>query len=258
MPTVSLGYVDGWADNVATTHIAAAVLRTRLGYEVKLQALATGMALSGVAAGKLDAFLGHWTRVQEESASRYKDKFDILRANVEHAKCGLAVPSFCQASSIDDLKNDNSFRTRIIGIDSGAGIMQAGEKLLRDEDLRGWIIVASSGPGCLAELGRSYSRQQPVVITAWQPHWIFSKYDLKLLNGGEKYFGAEAKVLTIARKDLDKEHPKVKTLLENLVFPSTDLLVEIMLRIQEGTKPEQAAKDWITQHADVVDGWLAK
>ena len=41
--TLSIGYVDGWSDSVATTHVAAEVIKQKLGYDVKLQAVATGI-----------------------------------------------------------------------------------------------------------------------------------------------------------------------------------------------------------------------
>jgi len=41
--TLSIGYVDGWSDSVATTHVAAEVIKAKLGYDVKLQAVATGI-----------------------------------------------------------------------------------------------------------------------------------------------------------------------------------------------------------------------
>ncbi len=33
--TLSIGYVDGWSDSVATTHMAAEVIKAKLGYDVK-------------------------------------------------------------------------------------------------------------------------------------------------------------------------------------------------------------------------------
>ena len=54
-PVITIGYVDGWSDSVATTHVAAEVIREKLGYEVKLMPVAAGIMWQGVARGKLDA-----------------------------------------------------------------------------------------------------------------------------------------------------------------------------------------------------------
>ena len=40
---ITIGYVDGWSDSVATTNVAAEVIKQKLGYDVKLQAVATGI-----------------------------------------------------------------------------------------------------------------------------------------------------------------------------------------------------------------------
>ena len=60
-PEITIGYVDGWADSVATTHTAAEVIRQNLGYEVKLMPVAAGIMWQGVARGKLDAMLSAWS-----------------------------------------------------------------------------------------------------------------------------------------------------------------------------------------------------
>ncbi|MDR6358600.1 ABC-type proline/glycine betaine transport system substrate-binding protein [Pseudomonas psychrotolerans] len=50
-PEITIGYVDGWADSVATTFTAATVIREKLGYEVKLMPVAAGIMWQGVARG---------------------------------------------------------------------------------------------------------------------------------------------------------------------------------------------------------------
>lgn len=60
---VSIGYVDGWSDSVATTFVAAQVIKEKLGYDVKLMPVATGIMWQGVATGKLDAMLSAWLPV---------------------------------------------------------------------------------------------------------------------------------------------------------------------------------------------------
>ena len=73
--TLSIGYVDGWSDSVATTHVAAEVIKQKLGYDVKLQAVATGIMWQGVATGKLDAMLSAWLPVTHgEYWAKNKDK----------------------------------------------------------------------------------------------------------------------------------------------------------------------------------------
>lgn len=54
-PLIRFGYVDGWADSVATTHLAAAIVRGKLGHPVELVSLAAGLMWQGVARGDRSA-----------------------------------------------------------------------------------------------------------------------------------------------------------------------------------------------------------
>jgi hypothetical protein len=62
-PTLKIGYVDGWSDSVATTHVAAEIIKEKLGYDVQLMPVATGIMWQGVAKGQLDAMLSAWLPV---------------------------------------------------------------------------------------------------------------------------------------------------------------------------------------------------
>jgi glycine betaine/proline transport system substrate-binding protein len=121
---VSIGYVDGWSDSVATTNVAAEVIKQKLGYDVKLQAVATGIMWQGVATGKLDAMLSAWLPVTHgEYWAKNKDNVVDYGPNFKDAKIGLIVPEYVKANSIEDLKTDQSFKQKIVGIDAGSGVM---------------------------------------------------------------------------------------------------------------------------------------
>lgn len=42
-PVIKIGYVEGWSDSVATTYVAAQIIRQDLGYEVKLVPVSAGL-----------------------------------------------------------------------------------------------------------------------------------------------------------------------------------------------------------------------
>ncbi|MET3714826.1 ABC-type proline/glycine betaine transport system substrate-binding protein [Pseudomonas sp. PvP001] len=156
---VTIGYVDGWSDSVATTHVAAEVIKQKLGYDVKLQAVATGIMWQGVATGKLDAMLSAWLPVTHgEYWSKNQDKVVDYGPNFKDAKIGLIVPEYVKAKSIEDLKTDDTFKNRIVGIDAGAGVMLKTEQAIKDYGLSGYKLQASSGAGMIAELTRAGKR----------------------------------------------------------------------------------------------------
>ena len=256
---VSIGYVDGWSDSVATTHVAAEVIRQKLGYDVKLQAVATGILWQGVATGKLDAMLSAWLPVTHgEYWAKNKDNVVDYGPNFKDAKIGLIVPEYVKAQSIADLKTDDGFKKKIVGIDAGSGVMLKSEQAIKDYDLTGYKLQASSGAAMTSELGRAYAKQQPIVVTGWVPHWMFAKWKLRFLDDPKAVFGAAETVNSIGSKDLDKKAPEVAAFLKKFSWQSKDEIGEVMLAIQEGAKPDAAAKDWVAKHPERVAEWTAK
>jgi len=242
--TLSIGYVDGWSDSVATTHVAAEVIQQKLGYDVKLQAVATGIMWQGVATGKLDAMLSAWLPVTHgDYWTKNKDQVVDYGPNFKDAKIGLIVPEYVKAKSLEDLKTDDSFKKRIVGIDAGSGVMLKTEQAIKDYDLTGYQLKASSGAG---------------MIAGWVPHWMFAKWKLRFLEDPKGVYGAAETVNSIGSKGLEAKAPEVVAFLKKFQWASKDEIGEVMLAIQEGAKPEAAAKDWVAKHPDRVKEWTGK
>jgi glycine betaine/proline transport system substrate-binding protein len=257
--TLSIGYVDGWSDSVATTHVAAEVIQQKLGYDVKLQAVATGIMWQGVATGKLDAMLSAWLPVTHgDYWTKNKDQVVDYGPNFKDAKIGLIVPEYVKAQSVADLKTDESFKNRIVGIDAGSGVMLKTEQAIKDYDLTGYQLKASSGAGMIAELTRAERKNESIAVTGWVPHWMFAKWKLRFLEDPKGVYGAAETVNNIGSKELATKAPEVAEFLKKFQWSSKDEIGEVMLAIQEGAKPEAAAKDWVAKHPDRVKEWTGK
>ncbi|EIK67131.1 ABC transporter, substrate-binding protein, QAT family [Pseudomonas synxantha BG33R] len=256
--TLSIGYVDGWSDSVATTHVAAEVIKQKLGYDVKLQAVATGIMWQGVATGKLDAMLSAWLPVTHgEYWAKNKDKVVDYGPNFKDAKIGLIVPEYVKAKSIEDLKTDTTFKNKIVGIDAGSGVMLKTDDAIKQYGLD-YKLQASSGAAMIAELTRAEDKQESIAVTGWVPHWMFAKWKLRFLDDPKGIYGAAETVNSIGSKGLEKKAPEVAAFLKKFQWASKDEIGEVMLAIQEGTKPDAAAKDWVAKHPERVAEWTAK
>lgn len=256
---VSIGYVDGWSDSVATTHVAAEVIKQKLGYDVDLKPVATGIMWQGVATGKLDAMLSAWLPVTHgEYWAKNKDKVVDYGANFKEARIGLIVPEYVKATSVADLKGSDEFKQKIVGIDAGSGVMLKTDQAIKDYDLTGYKLQASSGAAMTSELGRAYAKHQPIVVTGWVPHWMFAKWKLKFLDDPKGVYGAAETVNSIGSKELEGKAPEVAQFLRKFSWQSKDEIGEVMLAIQDGAKPDAAAKDWVAKHPDRVAEWTAK
>ncbi|MCF8997501.1 glycine/betaine ABC transporter substrate-binding protein, partial [Pseudomonas carnis] len=250
--TLSIGYVDGWSDSVATTHVAAEVIKQKLGYDVKLQAVATGIMWQGVATGKLDAMLSAWLPVTHgEYWTKNKDKVVDYGPNFKDAKIGLIVPEYVKAKSIEDLKTDTTFKNKIVGIDAGSGVMLKTDEAIKQYGLD-YKLQASSGAAMIAELTRAEDKQESIAVTGWVPHWMFAKWKLRFLDDPKGIYGAAETVNSIGSKGLEKKAPEVAAFLKKFQWASKDEIGEVMLAIQEGAKPDAAAKDWVAKHPERV------
>ncbi|AZD28438.1 glycine betaine ABC transporter substrate-binding protein [Pseudomonas chlororaphis] len=255
--TLSIGYVDGWSDSVATTYVASEVIKQKLGYDVKLQAVATGIMWQGVATGKLDAMLSAWLPVTHgEYWTKNKDKVVDYGPNFKDAKIGLIVPEYVKPKSIADLKDDATFKNKIVGIDAGSGVMLKTDQAIKDYGLD-YKLQASSGAAMIAELTRAEEKKDSIAVTGWVPHWMFAKWKLRFLDDPKGVYGAAETVNSIGSKGLEKKAPEVAAFLKKFQWASKDEIGEVMLAIQEGAKPDAAAKDWVAKHPERVAEWTA-
>lgn len=257
-PTLTIGYVDGWSDSVATTFVASEIIKEKLGYDTKLMPVAAGIMWQGVATGKLDLMLSAWLPVTHgEYWAKNKDKVVDYGSNFKDAKIGLIVPEYVKAKTVADLATDDSFKKKIVGIDAGSGVMLKTDQAIKDYGLD-YKLVASSGAAMTAELARAEEKKESIVVTGWVPHWMFAKWKLRFLEDPKSVYGAAETVDSVGSLELDKKAPDVVAFLKKFQWASADEIGTVMLAVQNGEKPEAAAKAWVAAHPDRVAQWTAK
>ncbi|WP_283153016.1 glycine betaine ABC transporter substrate-binding protein [Guptibacillus hwajinpoensis] len=143
----------------------------------------------------------------------------------------------------------------IVGIEPGAGIMKATTSALEEYDsLKGWELIESSSAAMAAELGKAIDDEEPIIVTGWTPHWMFAKYDLKYLEDPQGLYGEEENIETFARMGLKEDQPSAHTILDQFNWTPEDM-GDVMVEVQEGAKPEEAAQNWVDEHSDMVKEW---
>lgn len=147
-----------------------------------------------------------------------------------------------------------AFNYQIIGIDPGAGIMKSTAQVLTDYDLKDWKLVESSSAAMTATLDKAIRNEEPVIITGWTPHWMFTKYDLKYLDDPKKTYGESEGIHTIVRLGLKEDQPEAYQFLQNFNWTS-DEMGEIMIAIQDGKDASEAASTWAEAHPERVNEW---
>lgn len=255
-PELKIGYVNGWDDSIAVSNVAAEILRSKLGYAVKLKAVEPAIMWQGVARGDLDATLSAWLPVTHgEYYKRFKSKVSVLGTNYQGAKIGLIVPEYFDVKSIADLSShSDEINGNITGIDAGAGVMRRTEDAIKQYDLD-LNLLPSSGPGMAIALARAEKAQKPIVVTGWIPHWMFAKWKLRFLEDPKNVFGEAEHVDTVANPQLATKAPDAAALLSKISW-SGEEVGAVMLSIRDGAKPAEAAKAWIAANPERVAEWL--
>ena len=254
--TVKLAYVN-WAEGIAMTNLAAAVLEDKLGYTVNLTMADAAPVFTSVASGNTDAFLDVWLpTTHEEYLKQYGDDMVDMGIVYENALLGLVVPAYVDIESIEDLNaNKDLFGGEIIGIDAGAGLMAAAERAIEEYELD-YKLVTSSGPAMTAALGKAIDNGEPIVVTGWAPHWKFAKWDLKVLEDPKLSLGEIENIHKYARKGLEEDMPEVAAFLKNFRMTEAEL-GDLMGAIEEDSgEPLDVARDWMNAHEDLINGWI--
>jgi len=254
---VDLVYVN-WADAEAETYVAATVLED-IGYDVEKIMVDAGVMWASVANGDADAFTtASLPFTHEAYLEQYGDQVDRVGPIYHGSRIGLAVPSYVTIDSCEELADHaDEFGRRIVGIDPGSGIMRHTEEdAMPAYGIEDWELVTGSDASMMAELDRAIQNEEWIVITGWDPHWMFVAYDIKYLEDPALAYGGEQTLEVIARKGLREEMPEVVEFLENMHFTS-DQLNEIIYMINvENIPPEEAARQWVDENQDVVNTWI--
>lgn len=251
---ITLGYVE-WDSEISSTHVIKEVLE-RQGYEVDARAVDAALMFQGISRGDFDAIVSAWLpNTHAGYYEKIKDNVENLGPNLNGAKIGLVVPAYMDVNSIEDLNDiKDQVGGKIVGIEPGAGIMLATENAINDYNLD-YELLDSSSAAMAAELSSAIRDEKPIIVTGWTPHWKFAKFDLKYLDDPKGVYGGEEHIATIARKGLKDDHPEAYEILDKFSWEPEDMET-VMLKIQEGLTPEQAAKEWVESNGDKVEKWI--
>ncbi|WP_028670073.1 choline ABC transporter substrate-binding protein [Saccharospirillum impatiens] len=256
----------GWTDITATTALTSVVLES-IGYETESQLLSVPVTYRSLENGDIDVFLGNWMPTMEADIAPYRDAgtIDILGTNLEGAKYTLAVPQHVYDAGVqsfaDIAKFADEFDNQIFGIEPG----NDGNRLIQsmiDQDAFGlgeFEVVESSESGMLSQVSRADRRDNWIVFLGWEPHPMNANFDLAYLDGGDDFFGPNyggATVHTNVRKGYAEECANVGRLLTNQTFTLAMENEVMALILDEGMRPNDAATQWLTANADVLDVWL--
>ncbi|MGX9364850.1 glycine betaine ABC transporter substrate-binding protein [Desulfoplanes sp. PS50] len=256
---VKLAYVE-WDCATASTNLVKALLEDQ-GYEVDLYPVAAAAMWQAVGAGDMDGMVTAWLPVTHATyLEKLEGKLENLGPISYGARLGWAVPSYVTIDSITEMNaNADKFDGKIIGIDPGAGIMGLSEKVMEEYNLNKFELVEGSGATMTMALSNAIKNKEWVVVTAWSPHWMFGRWDLKYLEDPKGVLGEEEHIDTIVRKGLKDDMPEVYGILDRFAYENPNQLQMLMAWNQEpDADPLENAKRFLKEHPELVKAWLGK
>lgn len=251
-----------WSDAEVVTKAAKQILEEQLGYKVELILADIGLQFQGIAKGDLDAMLMAWLPLTHGPYwEKFSDQVIDMGTIYGGAKLGWAVPAYIPESdlkTIEDLAKPEvkeKLDGKIQGIDPGSGLMQASQKVLEEYGLKDYNLISASDAAMTAALSRAIQRDEWIVVTAWSPHWMFARWDLRYLEDPKGALGGEEKVHAVSRKGFKEDFPRAAAFIENYKLSLEDLQ-GIMFKATESSY-EEAVDEYLKANPEMIEQWIA-
>lgn len=261
---VRIGWT-AWSDAEFVTKLAKQVIENNFDRKVELVQTDIAPQYQGVAEGDIDVMLMSW---QPGTHSDYLDKVNsdgVQAINLGllygYARLGWAVPEYVPESelkTVSDLKKD-SVREKldgtITGIDPGAGLMRLSKKTIEEYGLDEYNLQSSSGAGMTAALERAVDRDEWIVVTGWNPHWMFGAFDLRYLEDPKGTLGSYERIHAFAHVGFYQESPEIGMFLSRMQLPLDEL--ESAMNDAQNTSYDKAVQKYIDNHSKRINYWVS-
>ncbi len=261
--TVSLTYVN-WEEGVAWTNLFATILEDEMDYEVELTQAEVGPAYTSVGAGDQDFFMEAWL---PNLHANYVEGEDYVEVSMiyENAVLGLIVPEYMAEDGVTQLSDlarpevVEKLNGQIIGIDPSAGMMIKTEEELIPKyglDEAGIELVPSSDTRMMAALKSAIENEEYIVGMGWQPHSMFGRFDLVILEQDGPRIWEKNNVYILGRPGVDEDFPKVVEFFDNAIF-TNDTIGPLMVHIADSELDTlEAARKWKNENMEVWVDWI--
>ena len=261
--TVKLVYVN-WEEGVAWTHMIATILEDEYGYDVEITAADVAPSISSVANGDQDFFMEGWL---PNLHTVYTEGTDIVKiAKIyDNGVVGLIVPKYMAdegVTTISDLAKPEvaeKLDYKITGIDAGAGMMiKCEEEIIPAYGLddAGIELIASSGPAMLAAMDSAMKKHEYIVGMGWQPHSMFGRYDLVILEQDKDVIYAPDDIFILGRSGVQEDLPEASEFLSK-VYWTNETIGSLMVAIADSDLSTlEAAREWKNANPDVWKSWV--
>lgn len=251
--TIVMGTMT-WEDLTPITGITKKVLEDS-GYTVKVVEFSEwGIAYAALSKGDVQVLASQTDYAANDYWNKNKNKIEKLSPVSFGLYQGLAVPSYMDIDSIDQLNaNSEKLGGKITGIEPGSGLMSDAANVVKAYDLK-LKLVEGSTTAMTAALKSAVDRKEPIVVTVWDPSWMTKKFDLKFLKDPKGVFPPLQGYYWIGHKGFAEANPQARELMASVYVPISDITA-MNAEVKDGKTMEQAIKGWTDSHAELLKRW---
>ncbi len=239
-----------WAEGIAITHLGKIMLEEK-GYKVSIKRLEPGPIYAALSRGDADVYMDAWLpHTHMDYWKRYNHRLDTLGSVFDGGITGLVVPSYVDINSIEELNgNKERFESKIYGIGVGAGIHSNTEKAIELYNLE-LPQISSSETSMITALKKAVSRHEWVVITGWKPHFMWTNFDLKVLDDPMGIYPTDT-IKIVTRKGFAEDKPEITKILQEYKL-SEEMLNELITEVDKDSKPEIGARRFYEKYKNIL------
>lgn len=256
-----------WIEGMAMTYVQEQIIEDSLGIPVEVNEVqGGGIAFSSVASGNADVFNEAWLpTTHEEPWQKNNDKLQKLGYTYKGTTVGWAMPSYVPVDSVPDLKQyQDELEGTINGIEAGSAINEQTQQTLERYGMAdAFSVAAASGPATWQALESAIQEKKPIVVVSWYPHWTWSEYDLKYVNGAKTnhnvdIWGRPEDIFTVVDTTFVNGAPKEAVCFLKKFEINDEQVFSLMSAFNNRgdlNKPD-AAQQWIEAHPEPVSQWM--
>lgn len=249
-------------EGIAATFLWKHILEEQ-GYEVEVTLMDPGPVYAAVGQGDADLYLAGLPGTHHNYWDEYGDGFESIKVWYEPLQHGLTVPDYVYDDGFETIQdlvdNADQFNQQIVGIESGAGIMQEAEEAMETYGLSEYDLLDSSTAAMLAEFGTAVDNEEYIVATGWNPHWAIEEYSMEFLDDPEEIFNVGDQYQVIASEDAQQRDDLMSLFSEFEM--NDDQLFSLLGELHDAAEEneEAAVQAWLEdeEHQQLVDDWVA-
>jgi glycine betaine/proline transport system substrate-binding protein len=250
-------YTHGpWGSGLTVTYVGQAMLK-RIGYEVELKLVDTGLAYQALGSSKAELYSSAYIPGQHQYLNAQAGKVEILSVSYGPVPGGLMVPAYMPISSIADLAKPEIVKMiggKITGIDAGSGVMAQARKVIEQYGIP-LELVPSSDAAMAAAFKAAYEKKEGIVATSYCPHYLCALYDVKFLEDPKGIYG-NSQDYHIVRNGFRTDFPRATVFLSRYTLTSDKVSTMLKWMETDKIKPEAAAERFIKENPELVWLWI--